>query len=198
MLTTFKPLAEKSLKPVAHLLRNVSPNVISLSGLVFPILFFVFLMNEWYALALIAFIFNGLDMLDGMVARAQGKVTAFGGFLDSTIDRFADFTVLVAFGFAGLVRWEIVLPLVLLTYLISYIRSRTELAAKDKNLVASVGLVERTERLTVVFIGLLLYATFPNAAMAGQNIVTLVFVVLATLSAVTVGQRVVFAYRNLQ
>jgi archaetidylinositol phosphate synthase len=198
MLTTFKPIAEKSLKPLAHLLRNTSPNLISLTGLIFPVLFFVFLMNEWYALALITFIFNGMDMLDGMVARAQGKVTAFGGFLDSTIDRFADFTVLVAFGFAGLVRWEIVLPLVLLTYLISYIRSRTELAAKDKNLVASVGLVERTERLILVFIGLLFYAIFPSTTLAGQNIITLTFLVLAVLSAITVGQRVVFAYRKLQ
>lgn len=166
-------------------------------GLVFPVVFFWCLVNELYVFALIAFIFNGLDLLDGMVARMQNKVTAFGGFLDSTIDRFADFTVLVAFGFAGLVAWEIILPLVLLTYLISYIRSRTELAAKG-TLVASVGFVERTERLLVVFVGLALYALFPDARLFEQNILTLTFVLLTVLSAVTVGQRVVFAYQKLK
>lgn len=198
MLTALKPPAEKSLKPLAHFLRNVSPNAISLTGLLFPVLFFVFLVNRWYAPALFVFIFNGLDMLDGMVARAQGKVTAFGGFLDSTIDRFADFTVLVAFGFAGIVPWEIILPLLLLTYMISYIRSRTELASKDRSLVASVGLIERTERLILIFLGLLAYAIFPNVLLFGQNIATLTFIILGVLSAVTVGQRVAFAYRKLQ
>lgn len=197
MLTTFKPVVESSLRPLAKLLKNVSPNAISLMGLVFPVVFFWCLVNDLYVFALIAFVFNGLDLLDGMVARMQNKVTAFGGFLDSTIDRFADFTVLVAFGFAGLVAWEVILPLVLLTYLISYIRSRTELAAKG-TLVASVGLVERTERLLVIFLGLALYAIFPDARLLEQNILTITFVVLTVLSAVTVGQRVVFAYQKLK
>lgn len=198
MLTTLKPRAEKILKPIAYLLRNISPNIISLFGLVFPVLFFIFLINEWHVLALIAFVFNGLDMLDGMVARAQGKVTAFGGFLDSTIDRFADFTVITAFGFAGLVPWEVIMPLVMLTYLISYIRSRTELASKDKNLVASVGLVERTERLIMVFVGLAVYAIFPDTTLFEQNLATIAFIILGVLSAITVGQRVQFAYQRLK
>lgn len=197
MLSTLKPHAERSLQPLARLLRNVNPNTITLTGLIFPVLFFIFLAEEMYILALITFIFNGLDMLDGLVARSQNKVTAFGGFLDSTIDRFADFTVLVAFGFTGLVAWEIILPVVLLTYLISYIRSRTELAAKGK-LVASVGFMERTERLILIFVGLLLYAIAPSASLAGYNILEIMFLLLGILSAVTVGQRVAFAYEKLK
>jgi len=200
MLTTLKPYAEKSLKPLAHLLRKMNPNVISLFGLVFPVLFFVCVMHGLYWLALVVFVFNGLDMLDGMVARAQGKVTAFGGFLDSTIDRFADFTVIAVFGFAGLVSWKLLLPLIMLTYLTSYIRSRTELAALSagNKLQASVGIVERTERLIMVFVGLALYAIFPTTQLFGQNLLTVVLAVLTLLSAVTVGQRVAFAYRVLQ
>lgn len=196
MLGFLKPTVEKVLQPAAFVLRKVNPNVITMSGLVIPVLFFAAVVHKMYLLALVIFIFNVVDMLDGMVARSQHKVTAFGFFLDATVDRFADFTLLVAFGFAGIVSWRIVLPLVLLTYLISYIRTRTELAAKDK-LVANVGIVERTERLITIFAGLVLYAALPYVRFAGQNIMSLVFVVLIVLSAVTVAQRVAFAYKHL-
>jgi len=197
MLSTVKPAAEKVIKPLALLLKKVDPNVISLFGLAFPVLFFWCVMQEQYVLALVVFVFNGLDMLDGMVARMTGKVTAFGGFLDSTIDRFADFTVIAVFGFAGLVGWNIVLPLLMLTYLISYIRSRTELAAKGQ-LVANVGFLERTERLIGIFGGLLLYAVFPNATLGGRNIMAWTCIILIALSAFTVGQRFIFAYQKLR
>lgn len=196
MLSTLKPISEKALQPVARPLRNVPPNIITLFGLLFPVLFFILVLHRLYWLALVVFVLNAGDMLDGIVARAQHKVTAFGGLLDSTVDRFADFTLLVVFGFAGLVSWSIVLLLVLLTYLISYIRSRTELAAKGA-LVASVGIIERTERLVILFVGLLLYAILPRFLIDGQNILVLTFLVLIALSAVTVAQRIVFAYQKL-
>lgn len=196
MLSVLKPITEKSLQPVAHLLRNVNPNFITMLGLIFPVLFLVCLVNGEYLLALVAFIFNAVDLLDGLVARAQNKVTAFGGFLDSTVDRFADFVVIVAFGFAGLVSWEIVLTVVMLTYLISYIRSRTELAAKGK-LVASVGIMERTERLVLIFVGLAVYAIWQHVELFDQNLITITFLILLVLSAITVGQRIMFAYKKL-
>ena len=196
MLSSLKPITEKALQPVARPLHKVNPNIITLLGLVVPVVFFALVMKEMYLAALIVFIFHGVDMLDGIVARSQNKVTQFGGFLDSTIDRFADFAVIVAFGFAAIVSWEIVLTLVLLTYLISYIRSRTELAAKG-TLVADVGIMERTERLVAIFVGLTAYAIWPNATLLGQNLMSATFMLLIILSAYTVGQRVHFAYKNL-
>jgi archaetidylinositol phosphate synthase len=196
MLTVLKPVVEKALQPVARLLKNVNPNAISLLGLLFPVLFFLCVMHELYALALVVFIFNGVDLLDGMVARATGKVTAFGGFLDSTIDRFADFTVIAAFGFAGIVRWNIIVPLLLVSFLISYIRSRIELAAQGK-VTAAVGLVERTERLITVFVALLLYAIFPDITLWSLNLAEIALLILTALSVFTVGQRVMFAYKKL-
>jgi phosphatidylglycerophosphate synthase len=95
------------------------------------------------------------------------------------------------------VGWNVILPLLMFTYLISYMRSRTELAAKGK-LVASVGIIERTERLALVFIGLLLYALFPHAQLASQNILTITCLVLIVLSVITVGQRAAFAYQKLK
>lgn len=197
MLSTLKPVAEKSLQPVARVLKNVNPNLLTITGLFIPVLFFAAVVNGMYGWALLLLTLHAADMLDGMVARAQNRVTAFGGFLDSTIDRFADFTVIAAFAFAGLVSWEITAPLLMLTYLISYIRSRTELAAKNK-LTASVGLIERTERFLFVFVGLAIYAIWPNAELWNQNLISLIFIVLGVLSLVTVLQRVVFAYKKLK
>jgi archaetidylinositol phosphate synthase len=196
MLTFAKPYAEKALKPLGRLLQNVNPNVITLFGLVFPVIFFILVMHKQYGWALTTVVLNAVDMLDGMVARAQNKVSAFGGFLDSTIDRFADFVMITAFGYAGLVSWNIVLPLVMCAYLTSYIRSRTELAAKNK-LVAAVGILERTERFIGLFIGLLLYALFPKVQIFGHNFATAMFVLLLVLSVITIGQRIAYAHKHL-
>lgn len=199
MLSVFKPAIEKPMQPLAKALKNVNPNYVTMLGFVFPVLFFICVVQEWYALALFVFIFNAVDMLDGMIARANGRVTTFGAFLDSTIDRFADFIVIAAFGFAGIVAWEIVMPFILLTYAISYMRSRIELAALSAGtkLVANVGIMERTERLVGLFIGLLLYAAFPDATVAGQNLIELTCLLMIILSGVTVLQRFQFAYKHL-
>lgn len=196
MLSVFKPVAEKFLRPVARPLEGISPNLLSALGLVFPVAFYLCVINKLYWLALVVFVCNAVDLLDGMVARATGKVTAFGGFLDSTIDRFADFVVIAAFGFAGIVPWDLLLPLLMLTYLISYMRSRIELAAYGK-IKADVGIMERTERLVLLFLGLLLYAIFPRAQLFGQNFVELACWAIIVFSVITVWQRLVFAYRKL-
>jgi archaetidylinositol phosphate synthase len=197
MLTVFKPVAERPLQPVAKLLKDVNPNAISMLGIVFPLLFFLFVINHYYVLALIIYIFNWVDLLDGMVARLSKRVTKFGGFLDSTIDRFADFAVLAAFGFAFIVPWDIVVPLLMLSFAISYMRTRIEYMA-DGKVTASVGIIERTERLVIVFVGLLLYVIFPHVRLWHQNIMAITLLILLILSAITVGQRFAFAYQKLK
>jgi archaetidylinositol phosphate synthase len=197
MLTVFKPVAERPLRPVARLLKDVNPNVISMLGIIFPLLFFLLVVNHYYVWALVIFIFNWVDLLDGMVARLSKHVTRFGGFLDSTIDRFADFAVLTAFGFAFIVSWDIVVPLLMFSFAISYMRTRIEYMAGGK-VTASVGIIERTERLLIVFIGLLLYTIFPHVRLWHQNIMGVTLFILLILSAITVYQRFAFAYQKLK
>lgn len=197
MLTVFKPVAERPLQPVAKLLKDVNPNAISMLGIIFPLLFFLFVINHLYIWALVIYIFNWVDLLDGMVARLSKRVTKFGGFLDSTIDRFADFAVLSSFGFAFIVPWYIIAPLLMFSFAISYMRTRIEYMA-DGKVSASVGIIERTERLVVVFIGLLLYVIFPNVWLWHLNIMGITLLILLVLSVVTVYQRFVFAYQTLK
>src|SRR6266480_3377794 len=102
MLTDKKPLAEKYLTSFADLFQHMNPHLLTLLGSIPSLLFFFFVINHWYVAAIIAFLGNIFDLVDGMVARKYNKVTAFGGFLDSTLDRVSDFLIITAFAFAGI------------------------------------------------------------------------------------------------
>lgn len=195
MLSSQKKSVESVLDPLVKQLRYVNPNILTLLGSIPPILFFVFVVNHMYIAAMFTFFGNLIDLFDGMIARKYNKVTAFGGFLDSTIDRIADFFIITAFAFSGIVRWELVIPVLLFAFLTSYIRSRGELANPKASF--AVGLVERTERLILLAIALLIYAILPEVSLGQYNIAELTFIVIGFLSAVTVGQRVHYAYKHL-
>lgn len=95
---------------------------------------------------------SAFDMLDGAVARATGLTTRFGGFLDSTLDRYSEVVV-----YAGVLIYllgtddaELGAGLVFVAatgaLLISYARARAEAAGYG----ASVGLVARPERVILL------------------------------------------------
>lgn len=106
---------------------------------------------------------SGFDMLDGAVARATGTVTTFGGFLDSTIDRYSEAVVLggVLLYILGTDDyWLGALLVVAVTVgslMISYARARAEAAGFR----ASVGLLARPERVIVLAAGLLTGQVIP-------------------------------------
>lgn len=195
MLTKYKKLAESVLEPAVKSLAKANPNVITLLGSIPSLLFFVAVLHHHYLIALLTSVLHMIDMLDGMIARKYHKVTAFGGFLDSTIDRVSDFFIITAFAFGGIVRWEIVAPLLLAAFLTSYIRSRGELAKPEVSF--AVGIVERTERLIGIFLSLALYMIIPTMLIVGLNVAEFGLVLLTILSIYTVLQRIGYAYKKL-
>ncbi len=101
---------------------------------------------------------SAFDMVDGAIARVTGKISAFGGFLDSTVDRYSEIVVYI-----GLLVWlnttdndhvGSVLVLVSATgaLMISYARARAE----AMGLKASVGLVARPERVVLLALCLII------------------------------------------
>ena len=92
------------------------------------------------------------DVLDGRVARAQGIASRRGAFLDSTLDRFAEFGA-----FVGLALWyredPVALALVVIalggSLLVSYARARGE----SVGIVCKVGVLQRAERLLLLGFG---------------------------------------------
>jgi len=196
MLSQFKPTIDKTTQQLVEPLKDVHPNVLTLIGIVPSILFFLAILNHSYIWALIFFLGNVFDLLDGAVAKRFHKMTPFGGFLDSTLDRISDFLIISSFAFAGLVSWPIATILISVSYLVSYARGRAELASKATQVFA-VGLIERTERLAIIFVSVILYILFPGLTFSEFNIIEFIFLILIVLSGVTFVQRVWLAYKKL-
>src|SRR5579885_3668825 len=97
--------------------------------------------------ASLIFLAGLLDMLDGQVARRENRVTAFGAFLDSTLDRYSDMALymglLVYYSVSG--RTEYVVLAAVATagsVMVSYSRARAESLIPQ----CKVGFMERPER----------------------------------------------------
>jgi CDP-diacylglycerol--glycerol-3-phosphate 3-phosphatidyltransferase len=142
---------------------------------------------------LLIVVFVLFDLLDGTIARLSAKGSnAWGALLDSTLDRLTDAVIL------GSVLWYLIskddalVPLVLVTivlgFLISYIKARSESLGIECN----GGFAERTERLIIVL------TTTGFAGLGVPYIMGIGFWVLAIASLVTVLQRLQIVYKGAQ
>ena len=134
------------------------------------------------------------DMLDGAMARASGRSGPWGAFLDSTLDRIADAAV-----FAGLILWfagdgddTALLALTLYCLIGGAIVSYAKARAEGLGLTCDVGIAERTERLAIILL---------CTGLAGLGVAYAMAVglwLLAVLTTITVGQRVVEVRRQVR
>jgi len=186
LLNRVKNFFNDMLNPIAIALVKVhiTPNVLSLTGIVLAFISAFLYYNEdlWLAASLLL-VSGFLDALDGAVARAGRKVTKFGGFLDSLLDRYADSAVIVAIIIAGLCDLLFGLAALIGTLLVSYSRARAE---SEGIQMSGIGLMERAERIV-----LLVVASF-------LNVLWIAIILLALLTNVTVIHRAVYAWRNLR
>ncbi len=196
MLSKIKPRLEPLRLIIAKPFVGIHPNILSLFGVLFSILFFFALLRHAYIIACLALIGTAFDMVDGTVARLRGKESPFGEVLDSVLDRVSDSIIIIAFGFSGLVNWGIVALLLIFSLLTSYARHRGEeaiiLHTKEfKNYKLEGGTIERPERIIIIFFTVLIQQFFPIRFLCSLTISDLVFLLLILLSAVTVVQRVI-------
>lgn len=185
-----KVISEGILVPVIALLNSLglSPNVVTLIGLLINIAAALFIAKGMFITAGITILFAGIfDMLDGALARKMNKKTKFGGFLDSTTDRISEgafYLGLIYYylkaGNGGLVMLSY--GVMFLSFLISYIRAR----AGGLSIDCEEGFYTRTERIITLVLGLLFYRLFDSLLWA--------LVIIAALSAVTVIQRIYVVY----
>lgn len=141
-----------------------------------------------YGIACVFLLLSLTDALDGAVARAYHKETAFGALLDSTLDRVSDALFISAFAFANIVSWYIIIPVLIMSYLISYVRGRGEDLFGVS--MSGVGIIERTERIILIGAGLMCLLFIP-----GENVfTTTIFLILLMLSTLTVLQRFAFLW----
>ena len=176
---------------LAHWLhqRGVTPNAVTVAGFVLTLLSTVMIgmgILSWGGLVLWAA--SMFDILDGALARYANKVSKFGAFLDSTLDRYSEsITVLgLAFYFAYEPGRETEILLIFLTLIGSWMVSYTRARAEGLGIECKVGLLQRPERLTILITGLLLNVVLPALWIA--------LWLLAILTNVTAFQRIYEVY----
>ena len=163
---------------------RLTPNAISLTGFVLCLVAAALVWQEHFLLGGIAFIVGSVcDTLDGRYARASGKGSPFGAFLDSTLDRVEEGVVLVAvaafFSKAGDdFAVAAVVVAVLASLMVSYTRARAEALGVE----CKVGLADRAVRVVILSAGLV-FNDFVDSLEPAVY-------VLAGLSLITVGQRI--------
>lgn len=188
MLTKFKEKFSPLLAALARPFLGLDPNAVTLAGLVICAAGYIALLAGYFAPFVVAVIASSLaDAIDGYVARARGRVTKLGAFLDSVSDRVEDVLLGAALLELHLVEPREAVLLVAGFLLVSYTRSRGESLGVE---MAGVGLAERGERLALILLTLLIYTCCAQAAR-------MVALVLLALTYITVLQRVVHAARTL-
>lgn len=185
-----RDILEKAAAPLARLLArmSVTPNQVSAAGFVMNVGAAACIIGDDLFSAGVVYIVAGcLDLMDGTLARVSNRVTKFGAFFDSTVDRISEGVVFAAltyrFAVDGKELLAAVVVLALLgSLLVSYVRARAEgLGGKCK-----VGLLTRAERVILLTAGLL-FGGLPA-----------IIILLAVLTGVTVAQRVCYVARQFE
>ena len=189
--------------PVARALirGGVHPNTITTIGTLFVIGSGVAFGLGEIRLGGALLLFSGIfDILDGQVARQGGMMTTFGAFYDSTLDRVGEGAV-----FSGLVFYFLTGPLpaelkiravgagllaLVSSLIVSYARARAEALGVE----CKVGIAARAERILLLGLPTLIFGAGPPPVRPAVLLFWIV-VVLATVSAITVVQRVVHVAR---
>jgi len=188
----FKNYSRRILNPVVSVLTSLSvpPVLVSLFGLVLALYGALLVARGSLALGGVFLLLSGLcDVLDGDLARRRGLASRFGAFLDSTLDRVAEFAFFGGFLYylahrpGGASDFVFVVTLVALTgsVLTSYARARAEGLGYE----CTVGIMERPERIAALTLGLFL----------GYRVMAVILTILAAATTYTTIQRIIHVYR---
>ena len=174
-------------------LARINPNVLTFFGLVInTVAAFLFgyangdNQRTMFFYAGLVIIGSGFfDLVDGRVARASNRVTRFGGFFDSVVDRYSDaslfFGLLVFYARGNRFFYVVLTAFVMISsIMVSYTRARAESLIPT----CKVGFMERPERLVLLIIGALF------------NRMTPALWVIAVISTLTVIHRIQFTWQQ--
>jgi len=185
-----KEAARAALAPLVRLAQRlgVTANSVTVAGFLVVVAAAVLIGSGQLLVGAVVLVSGSLlDAVDGALARATGGGTAFGSFLDSTLDRAAE-----AILYGGIVAFylrtsaepigPVLLALTALSgsFMVSYTRARAE----GIGISASVGLAQRTERLVIIVAGIALAGLGVGIGLVGA------IGIVAALSAATTVQRI--------
>jgi CDP-diacylglycerol---glycerol-3-phosphate 3-phosphatidyltransferase len=195
--TGVRALASRSVRNLAQ--TRVTPNALTTAGVSLCLAAAVLVpfenRDKWlfYWLAAVVFVVGSvLDILDGALARAGGKTTPFGAFLDSTTDRVGEGAMIGAIGIVFARHGhEVALGFAFAAVAGSFLVSYTRAKAETMGLRGDVGIGSRAERVVVITAGLVL------APLSIWLLEASIY--LLTLTAwITVVQRILHVRKQLQ
>ncbi len=175
---------------------RLTPNALTASGVILCGLASILVVFEdrgeilFYWLAAVVFVAGSvLDILDGALARAGGKTTPFGAFMDSTTDRVSEGFMLTAIAYVLAANHHPVFVAVAMAAMLgSFLVSYTRAKAETLGLRGDVGIGSRAERVVVITAGLVL---------APWGLLGWALVLLAATAWITVLQRVLHVRKQL-
>ena len=175
---------------------RLTPNAISITGLIGNLIAAALILEEDFVLAGVAFILGSLcDMFDGRYSRMSGKGTPFGAFLDSTLDRVEEGVVL-----AAVAAWfakesnELAVGATVIAVVGSYMVSYTRARAEALGVECKVGIASRAVRVVILSAGLVFAA---GELIPDFDLLEPAIYVLAALTVFTALQRVLHVRRQL-
>ncbi|MFC1942103.1 CDP-alcohol phosphatidyltransferase family protein [Chloroflexota bacterium] len=187
-----KALSERVTQPIVQVLAKtpLTPNTLTWLGFLITVGAAVMVITGHLFAAGFVVLFAGFfDMLDGALARTTNRVTRFGEVLDSTLDRLSEAILLLSL-LCIFIRGQQFTESMLVGFaligsmMVSYLRAKIEILGIE----CKVGLFTRPERVIILALGLLL-SRYDYAMIIALAIITF-------FSFLTVGQRLIFAWRN--
>ncbi len=179
---------------------HINPNILTVIGVSLNVgCGLLFGMGRFFSAGITLIVANLFDMLDGQVARLSGRVTRFGGFLDSSLDRLSDMVVFVGLMvfYARDTEFHSTLNVFLAgaglmgSVMVSYASARAESLIPK----CDVGFLRRPERVVLFIIGAL--STHPGSTNFFANRMPAVLWVLAVGSYWTFAHRMYHTWREL-
>src|SRR5438067_6688039 len=179
---------------------HINPNILTVVGVAINVgSGLLFGMGQFFWAGIVLIVANLFDMLDGQLARLSGRVTSYGGFLDSSLDRLSDMVVFVGLmvfyardtGFYSTLNVFLAGAAMMGSVMVSYASARAESLIPK----CDVGFLRRPERVVLLIIGGL--STHPGSQNFFANRMPAVLWILAVGSYWTFAHRMYHTWREV-
>jgi CDP-diacylglycerol--glycerol-3-phosphate 3-phosphatidyltransferase len=171
---------------------GLTPNGLTLIGFGISIVGAVLLAAQlWVVGGVVVFIGGAFDMFDGTLARATGKVSKFGAFMDSVFDRWGEAVVYLGIAWGAVLADSDTVAILATAalgaaFMVSYTRAKSEGLGFSPGIgMAAIGVMPREIRLIVLSLGLII-----AGATANLTILAAALAIIAIGAVITVIQRI--------
>jgi len=190
---------------------GLTPNALTLIGFGIAIIAAVAAAGQSWLLAGLLVVFGGVfDLFDGALARATGKASRLGAFMDSVFDRWGEAIIYIGI-VAGCVAADFDPGVILAAaamasaFMVSYARAKSESEGFTPGKgMANIGLAPREVRIVILTVGLILTSILggtssePSAGewFGGRPVLAFSLGLIAVLATITTIQRILFVTRQ--